>query len=328
MLSDESGKPLASWSGRDRIGDQVLDSFTVILKTGGCAWNHCRMCSYRHERFRNLSPHELSERLMAQLSYIRSHSDLETPELVKIYTSGSFFDPVEVSPVVRSAAARLFRGKMVIAETRPEYIEKGVLEEFISGIDNGTRDRPLTVAIGVETSDDAIREKSIQKGFSFNQFLQAAAVAGRAGVGVKAYLLMKPPFLTERESVRDMLRSIADLYPHVDLFSVNPCSVQRHTELERLWKQGEYRPPYLWSILEVIRASPVQLTIDPLGGGTRRGAHNCGTCDSEIVRAIRDYSLNGDRTLIEEIFSTDCTCKKEWEYVMDHEMPYCMPLTR
>ena len=55
MLSDESGKPLASWSGRDRIGDLILDSFTVILKTGGCAWNRCRMCSYRHERYSGLS---------------------------------------------------------------------------------------------------------------------------------------------------------------------------------------------------------------------------------------------------------------------------------
>ena len=328
MLSDESGKPLASWSGRDRIGDRILDSFTVILKTGGCAWSRCRMCSYRHERYSGLSAKDLSARLMEQLAYIRTHADLRQAELVKIYTSGSFFDPVEVAPEVRSAAAELFRGKMIIAETRPEYVDAGVLEEFSSQIDDGTHEKPLSVAIGVETSNDAIREKSIQKGFSWAQFLHAVGEARRAGAGVKGYLLMKPPFLTEQEAVQDMQRSIADLRPHAHLISLNPCSVQRQTELERLWKQGEYRPPYLWSILAVIRASPVHLTVDPLGGGSSRGAHNCCSCDAEILKGIRDYSLSGDRTLIEEISRMECACKPEWAFVMEREKPFCMPLTR
>jgi len=328
MLSDETGKPLASWSGRDRIGDRILDSFTVILKTGGCAWSRCRMCSYRHERFTGLSAQDLSSRLIEQLSYIRSHADLRKPELVKIYTSGSFFDPGEVPHEVRSAAAALFRGKMIIAETRPEYVDAGVLEDFSSQIDDGTWEQPLSVAIGVETSNDAIREKSIQKGFSWAQFLHAVHEARRAGAGVKGYLLMKPPFLTEKEAVQDMQRSIADLSPQTHLISLNPCSVQRQTELERLWKQGEYRPPYLWSILAVIRASPVHLTVDPLGGGSRRGPHNCGTCDAEILKAIRDYSLSGDRTLIEEISRKECACKPEWDFVMEQEKPFCMPQTR
>jgi radical SAM enzyme (TIGR01210 family) len=112
------------------------------------------------------------------------------------------------------------------------------------------------------------------------------------------------------------------------LISLNPCSVQRQTELERLWKQGEYRPPYLWSILEVILASPVHLTVDPLGGGSSRGPHNCGSCDAGILKGIRDYSLSGDRTLIEEISRMECACKPEWAFVMEREKPFCMPLTR
>jgi radical SAM enzyme (TIGR01210 family) len=328
MLSDDSGRPLASWSGHDRIGDRILDSFTVILKTGGCAWNRCLMCSYRHERYTGLSAKDLSARLMEQLTYIRDHADLRQTELVKIYTSGSFFDPAEVAPEVRSAAAELFRGKMIIAETRPEFVDAGVLEEFSSQIDDGTHEQPLSVAIGVETSNDATREKSIQKGFSWAQFLHAVGEAKRAGAGVKGYLLMKPPFLTEQEAVQDMHRSIADVRPHAHLISLNPCSVQRQTELERLWKQGEYRPPYLWSILAVIRASPVHLTVDPLGGGLSRGPHNCGSCDAEILKGIRDYSLSGDRTLIEEISRMECACKPEWTFVMEREKSFCMPLTR
>ena len=70
------------------------------------------------------------------------------------------------------------------------------------------------------------------------------------------------------------------------------------------------------------------MTCDPLGGGQKRGPHNCGTCDYEIVRGIRDYSLTGDRDLIGALLETECTCKGEWEDALAREQPDCMPLTR
>jgi radical SAM enzyme (TIGR01210 family) len=328
MLSDMTEKPLACWNGRDRIRDQVLDSVTIILKTGGCAWSRCRMCSYRHERYGGLSKPELTARMMQQLGWVRDNVDLSGKQLVKLYTSGSFFDPVEVPIEVRAAAGDLFRGKLVIVETRPEYVQKDGLEEFISRIDDGTWKTPIYVAIGIETASDQIREKSICKGFSYEQYECAAREAVRAGAGVKGYLLMKPLFLSEREAVDDMHRSIGALASSAELISMNPCTVQRRTELEFYWKRGAYRPPYLWSILSVIRDAPVHITVDPLGGGDPRGPHNCGRCDREIIRGIRDYSLSGDRALIQELLLIPCSCKREWEYVMDQEMPYCMPLTR
>jgi uncharacterized Fe-S cluster-containing MiaB family protein len=45
------------------------------------------------------------------------------------------------------------------------------------------------------------------------------------------------------------------------------------------------------------------------------------------VNGIRDYSLNADRDLIIALLDTRCDCKKEWEYVLSSEKPYCMPLT-
>ncbi len=182
--------------------------------------------------------------------------------------------------------------------------------------------------MGLETTNDAIREKSIDKGFTYADFLQAASTAHRAGAGVKAYLMMKPPFLTEAEARDDMLRSIEEVSSVADMISMNLCTVQSRTDVERLWKQNAYRPPYLWSVLDVLIRSPVHVLCDPVGGGQMRGPHNCGACDRPIVKGIGEYSLTGDKELLRVLAEEDCSCKQEWEFVLREERPYCMPLTR
>jgi radical SAM enzyme (TIGR01210 family) len=217
---------------------------------------------------------------------------------------------------------------LLIAETRPEFVRDEVIGPFMETLDDDTWKTPLYCAIGLETSNDAIREKCINKGFTFEEFKGAALQAHKAGAGVKAYLLFKPLFLTEREAVEDMKTSLADTIPYAEMLSVNPCTVQRNTELEYYWKRGAYRPPYLWSVLTLLASAPVHVTCDPLGGGQKRGAHNCGICDFEIVKGIRDFSLNADRALIDALLEIPCVCKQEWEFVLSEEKPYCMPLTR
>ncbi|OPX66170.1 MAG: hypothetical protein A4E37_02118 [Methanoregulaceae archaeon PtaB.Bin056] len=324
----EPDRPLAAWAGRDRILGQVMPALTIILKTGGCAHNRCRMCSYRHVRYGRLTQVELEAGLLAQLAWIRNNFQLDDYEAVKVYTSGSLFDPKEVPVQARDALAKMMRGKLVIAETRPEYVNVDDLNKFLTLIDNGTHETPLFVAMGVETSNDTIREKCIDKGFSWDDFVRATARARSAGAGVKAYLLAKPPFLTEREAIDDMISSVRDLSGMADMISLNPCTVQRNTELEHYWRLGAYRPPYLWSILTILSQSPVHLTCDPLGGGQERGPHNCGVCDGSLVKGIRDYSLSADRMLLSSLLATSCPCKEEWEFVLQEERSYCMPLTR
>jgi hypothetical protein len=324
MLSKLTEKPLASWRGKDLHEGRILDTLTVIFRSGGCSWNRCRMCGYRHERYPDLARDELAERLIRQVRWVKENFRDEDYQVLKVFTSGSFFDPDEVPPAARRTVAEAFRGKVVIAETRPEYVDAEVLREFREGIDTGAWARPLSVAVGLETTNDFIRERSIDKGFTYADFLRAAAAARTAGVGTKAYLLMKPPFLTER----DMVRSIRDVSSVADSISMNLCTVQGRTEVERLWKQHAYRPPYLWSVLDVLIGSPVHILCDPVGGGQIRGPHNCGACDGQIVKGIGDYSLSGDVGLLRALAETECKCKEEWEFVLDQEEPFCMPLTR
>ncbi len=328
MLANEEEKPLAFWQGTDRHEKQERKTLTIILKSGGCSWNRCLMCSYRHERYTGLSKEELAARLIRQLRFVVSNIQIKDIEIIKLYTSGSFFDPAEVPPAVLEEAGALFRGKIIIAETRPEYVNEEILDNFVSRIDDGTNPKPLYVAIGLETTSDHIREKSIDKGFSFEDFNQAVKTTKASGVGIKAYLLMKPLFLTEKEAMSDMNQSLADLVGLADIISMNTCTVQRGTDMERYWKQGAYRSPYLWSVADVLANAPMEVLCDPLGGGQSRGAHNCGECDRDIIDAIKFYSLSGDRSVIKAVSNMECACRDEWEIVLAQEKPWCMPLTR
>ncbi len=328
MISERSEKPLASWRGKERYGNELLECLTVIFKSAGCTWSKCRMCSYRHERFEQQSCEMLLGHLKAQLAWVRAEYKAEDYRMVKIFTSGSFFDPAEVPSEFLGDVATTFRGKLVIAETRPEFVDTEILRSFIENIDDGSWKTPLYCAVGLETSSDPIREKCINKGFAYADFIAAASRARAAGAGIKAYLLFKPLFLTEQEALDDMKQSIRDAASHADMISMNPCTVQRRTELEFYWKRGAYRPPYLWSVLTLLKESPVHMTCDPLGGGQKRGPHNCGNCDYDLVKGIRDYSLSADRELINALLETPCACRNEWEYVLANETPFCMPLTR
>jgi hypothetical protein len=318
-------RPLACWKGEERYAGKILPSLTIILKTGGCRHNRCRMCSYRFERYSGEIP--ITGFLLSQLEWIAYHHPLSEVAIVKLFTSGSFFDPGEVPARVVEEAAHLFKGKLVIAETRPEFVDPVRIEAFVSEIDTGDYKTPLYVAMGLETTSDMIREKSIDKGFSCSDFRDAVDNARKGGAGVKAYLLHKPLFLTEKEALLDMEQSIRELAGTADIISMNPCTVQKHTELEYYWKRGAYRPPYLWSVLAVLLSAPVHVSCDPVGGGRARGPHNCGSCDYEIVKAIREYNLTANPGILREVFEKGCGCREEWENVLSLEKPYCMPLT-
>ena len=87
------------------------------------------------------------------------------------------------------------------------------------------RSKPFELAFGLETSSDRIRRDSINKGFTFEDFIRAAETARKNGATVKAYLMLKPLFLSERQAIEDIVRSIDDAALYADTISINLCNV-------------------------------------------------------------------------------------------------------
>lgn len=307
-------RPVAVWTGEDNI-EGILPTLTMILRTKGCFWakkSGCYMCGF----FADSSEDVKEEDILKQFDFAMNNAKTKDKEIeaVKIYTSGSFLDKREISRNVREKIVKELSDrsiKKVIVESRPEFIT----EENLSSLEE-----KFIVAIGLETSNDYIRDKFINKGTKFEDYVKSCDLIHSFGLQVKTYLLLKPLFLTERDAILDTINSASDCESYSDYISINPCDVQRNTFLEKIWFKRGYRPPWLWSCIEVLRElsnklkKPVQM--DPVGAGNRRGPHNCGRCDRKIARAIKDFSLHQDSSLLEDL---DCDCKEVWREVLEIE---------
>ncbi|MFB6096684.1 MAG: archaeosine biosynthesis radical SAM protein RaSEA [Haloferacaceae archaeon] len=322
-------EPTRVWLDEDNTPDGVRQSLTIILNTGGCRWARaggCTMCGYVAESVEGGTvEHEaLMDQIQACLDHERAESDEPSP-LVKIYTSGSFLDEREVPAETRRAVAETFADReRIVLESLPDFVDREKLADFTE------RGLAVDVAVGLETATDRVRHDAVNKYFDFADFEAASAEAVAAGAGVKAYLLLKPPFLSESEAVEDMVSSVrrCAAVEGVHTVSMNPTNVQSYTMVDELHFRGGYRPPWLWSVAHVLEATAdedVIVVSDPVGGGSDRGPHNCGECDERVQRAIKDFDLRQDPAVFEQVA---CECEATWDLVMEAETSYAMPLAR
>ena len=322
-------EPTRVWLDEDNTPDGVRESLTIILNTGGCRWARaggCTMCGYVAESVEGgeVSHEALLNQVEACLAHETEQADEPAP-LIKIYTSGSFLDEREIPAETRRAIAETFADReRLVVESLPDFVEAEKLRTFTE------RGLSVDVAVGLETATDRIRHDCVNKYFDFADFEDACAEARSADAGVKAYLLLKPPFLSESEAVDDMKRSVRRC-AGVDgchTVSMNPTNVQRHTMVEELYHEGGYRPPWLWSVCAVLESTAdvdAIIVSDPVGHGSDRGPHNCGECDDRVQRAVKDFDLRQDPSVFEQV---SCDCEATWEAVMAREKSFGMPLTR
>ncbi|MCC7568781.1 MAG: archaeosine biosynthesis radical SAM protein RaSEA [Candidatus Methanofastidiosa archaeon] len=295
---------MASWTNEERFGDRIGTARSIVLDTSGCSYDRCYMCSYKRT-CPDTTPASIVSDLEAAL-------DGQAQKL-KIFTSGSFFDKAELSCAQQEQIARIVTShgfEELTVESRPEFITRETLAPFLSALG----DTRLEVAMGLESANDDVLRYCINKGFTFSSFEKKARYLRENGCLVKAYLLLKPPFLTEYEAMLDVLDSAKAAAPLSDTISINPVSIHKDTVVEQLWKRGGYRPPYLWTLvacLNTLSGLGPYILSHPVAGGKARGIHNCGACDGDILKKIEAYNLH--ETPIEH----SCACREEWEHALN-----------
>jgi hypothetical protein len=300
---------ISTWTEKDLLRGKVVDAWVIIFRTRGCYWaraSGCSMCGYVNDVAQEVTPDDLAHQLRGVLA---RHA--EQP-LVKVYTSGNFFDDHEVSPGIRTTILKELgdRCEKVIVETLSHLLRRDQLDEALAHVD------ALEIALGLESTNETVLRQSVNKVWGLKEHARAAALAREAGATVKTYLLVKPPFLTEGEAIEDAVRSGRDADPHSDTISFNPVNVQARTLVDRLYRRGEYRPPWLWSVVEVLertRDLKALVKSHPTAGGLARGAHNCGACDRRVVDAVEEFSLG----LRRDFRDLDCACREVWRASVD-----------
>ena len=298
------------WVEDDALGGERVRAFVLILKTRGCYWadvKGCSMCGYSKDTLgRSATPGELAEQRAEALGRYRGEP------YVKVYTSGSFLDDREVDAASRRELVAAFSGKArrFLFETLPEFATPDRLAPLADAFDG-----ELEVALGLESTDATVLSRFVHKSTGPLEYFAAADQVRALGLFAKAYLLLKPPYLTESESIDDVVRSVGAASSHFDTMSINPVHIQNGTVVEWLYHRGRYRPPWLWSVVDALRTGAshrgsARLVSFPTAGGLPRGPHNCGTCDAAVLRAVHEASLTQRFDGLDRL---TCDCRSEWE---------------
>ncbi|MBP2171890.1 archaeosine biosynthesis radical SAM protein RaSEA [Methanococcus voltae] len=354
-------RAIATWIQDDIFVDQTMgNSFTIILRTKGCKWAYvsggCTMCSY----LMDASPVDISteniikqftQALERNLNIKEDATDEEKAEniktlnkkfkkgfSIKMFTSGSFLDEFEIT---KDAQKYIFSKiyelremgyniKEVAIESRAEFIN----DENMKFIRDNLKDINIEIGVGIESFNEQIRNIAIHKGVSNETIINAFNVAKKYDVGMKCYILIKPPFITEQDAIND---AIASANKCIELgssrISFCPASIHKGTIIEMLWKKNQYRPPYLLSLLKIVKevkqANPNALVMcDTSGIPSKRGAHNildC-ECNSKIKEILGDFTITQDIELLDyENGQYDC-CKEKWEQFIEFENNNYVPL--
>lgn len=323
-------KPVSYWIKDDRLLNKKGKEFTIILRTKGCSWalgekGGCSMCGYIGDS--NIDPVK-SEQIIHQFDYAISNSIddiLSSKEdfVLKIFNSGSFFDEDEISEEVRNyiydKVKNMGKIKEFIVESRAEYIK----ESHLKTIGQTLKDKHVEIAIGLESVSNHIRNYYINKGLLYEDFLGAVELCKKHDIGIRVYLLFKPPFLNEQAAIDDCVHSVNTLINlHVDTISINPVNIQKNSYLEHLWHQNRYRPPWFYSLFKALKkiilsrkdGFSTRIISDPSGAGTKRGIHNClkKECNDKMLVMLRNFVLTQN---IEELLkgNSDCECKLNYK---------------
>jgi archaeosine synthase beta-subunit len=291
----------------------------VFLLTNGCEWalksgHGCTMCGHLAKQTRteqSVSADHFVDQIRTALHAI----DSDGIPVLNIFNNGSFFNEHEIPAEARRSVLNMINEsksiRKLLVECRPEYINESVVEEFRSIIP----DKELEIAIGLESSSDRVRRVAINKGFSLREFAEAARLIKSNDISLRAYVLLKPPFLSEKEAVDDAVETIKTAFSlGVDTVSLEAVTVQRYTLVEFLTERGLYRVPWLWSILEVLgqtaHLGKVVVGLFQFYPSPESVPHNCELCNHRVMDAIVEY----DRTLrTEALEGLDCECKSRWE---------------
>ena len=289
----------------------------IYLKSPGCKWaaqanGGCFMCGHWAGTEQGITI--ASELLIEQVRSELGKYDWSQYPVICVYNAGSFMCDHEMPHIARVSILRTIADiqelKLVVIESRPEFINPRAAEELASLLP-----QRLQVGVGLESVSDKVRRLCVNKGFEKEDFEEAVTTLRAHGIGTLAYVLLKPPFLSECEAIEDAIATITYAFEAgVEAVSLEPVSVQRHTLVERLANANVYRVPWIWSVREVAK-STAHLGEVRIGGFEFRPApdtvvHNCDRCNDEAYAAIDDY--NATKSL-ERLNRLQCDCIGAWE---------------
>ena len=297
----------------------------IILRNSGCAWSlkedgGCFMCGHLCGTLKGdkIDPEFYNKQIDSELN----RYDFTNYPMLCLYNSGSFLNPDEIPVESRKYILEKINSingiKKLIIESRPEYITSEIIDELETTLTN----IDLEIGVGLETSNDQIRNLCLNKGFNQNEFVELGKRLSKSQIQLLAYILVKPPFLSESEAIKDTCNSIEFAFENgANIISIEPVSVQDFTLTSFLNEAGYYRPPWIWTVVEIVKRTH-KLGFIRIGGFEffpipKIFTHNCSKCNSSFIKAIKMFNSSYE---ISKLNGINCKCKNEWLSDLEEEL--------
>ena len=220
----------------------VEEVATIFLTNHECPYR-CLMCDlWQNTTDERLPPGAIPEQIDFALGR------LPPARHVKLYNSGNFFDRQAIPPEDHTAIAdRIRRFRTVTIENHPRFCTSECPRfRDLLGTD-------LNIGIGLETAHREILDR-LNKRMTLEDFERAVGFLRHHAIGVRAFILLRPPFMEEHEGVEWAVRSIEYAFS----VGVQCCSViptrPGNGAMERLQRSGLFDPPTLSSMETVLDA--------------------------------------------------------------------------
>jgi len=246
----------------------------------------------------SVRPGEIPAQICFALSQLAGS---ESAREIKLYNSGNFFDRKAIPVQDYSAIAKLVNGyDRVIVENHPALCTDDCLRfrDFIAPAE-------LEIAMGLETCHPELLHV-LNKKMDLDDFDRACEFLHNQNIHTRAFILLKPPFLSESEGADWALRSLDYAFSRlVDCCSIIPTR-RGNGMLELLEKQGDFSPPSGKSLETVLQQ----------GLSQKRGRvfvdlwdaeqfFSCCTCRKERVERL--HQMNLTQSSLPKIICGDCS---------------------
>ena len=224
---------------RTRSG-KIEDTGTIFLSNLECPFR-CLMCDlWKNTTNKSVRTGDIPNQIEWALK--------QMPEVkhLKLYNSGNFFDKKAIPEEDYSQIASLLSDfETVIVESHPKFInEKCLLFKKMLKPE-------LEVAIGLETVHLEVLQK-LNKQMTLNDFSKAVRFLAKNGIRSRAFILLRPPFLSESEGIFWANKSIDYAFE----VGVQCCTVipvrAGNGAMDILMKKGDFSLPMLSSLERVL----------------------------------------------------------------------------
>ena len=214
---------------------------TIFLTNKECPFQ-CLMCDlWKNTLDESVKPGDIP----AQIDYALER--LPEATQVKLYNSGNFFDHKAIPPADYLPIAQRMAGfNRLIVENHPKLCTNEVVwfKDLL--------ECDFEIAMGLETIHPEVLPK-LNKGMTLDDFERATAFLLEYGIDVRAFILLKPPFLNHEEAgVEWALKSIEWAFNS----GVQCCSViptrPGIPEMDQLEAEGQFSRPTIESMETVL----------------------------------------------------------------------------